>query len=79
MSKTITTTFTEVSIRAEKSSKCITCGKKRKRIRRFWQTLNPFNKKADGTPKNASDIREEEIINARAWKKEPIDCCGDKP
>ena len=75
--KTTTSTFNEVSIRAEKSGKCIICGKKRKRVRKFWQTLNPFNKKADGTVKSPSDIREELAVKVRKWKEEPIDCCNE--
>ena len=74
---TITTTFNEVSLRVEKTGKCITCGKRRKRVEKFWQTLNPFNKKADGTIKNPFDIRREIAIEARKWKEKPIDCCNE--
>ena len=72
---TITTTFNEVSLRVEKSGKCITCGKRRKRVRKFWQILNPFNKKADGTIKSRADIGDEIATEAHRWMKEPIDCC----
>lgn len=75
--RTITTTYQEVSLRAEKSGKCITCGKRRKRARKFWQTLNPFNKNPDGAVKSAADIIEELKPKIRAWKKEPIDCCNE--
>ena len=40
-----TITFEEVSIHRCKSGKCRTCGKRRKRTKKFFQTLNPFNKK----------------------------------
>lgn len=73
---TITTTnFEEVSIRAEKSGKCIICGKRRKRVRKFWQTLNPFNKNPDGTVKQPFEIRKEIAAQAAVWTKEPINCC----
>ncbi len=74
---TITTVFSEVSFRAEKSGKCIICGKRRKRAKKFWQTLNPFNKKADGRVKTPSDIREELAVDVLKWKEKPIDCCSE--
>ena len=74
-----TITFNEVKIHATKSGKCITCGKRRRRARTFWQTLNPYNKKADGTVKIPSDIRKELYIEAQGWREKPIDCCGTSP
>ena len=77
MNATETLTFREVSIKAEKSGKCIVCGKKRKRTRKFWQTLNPYNKNPDGTVKNVADIMSEIQTEVRLWKAEPIDCCNE--
>ena len=74
---TITTNFTEVKIHAHKSGKCVTCGKRRKRVKKFWQTLSPYNKKANGTIKTAFDIRKEEYAKALAWESVPIDCCNE--
>lgn len=74
---TTTTSFREASLRAEKTSNCVTCGKRRKRAKTFWQTVNPFNKKADGTVKSLFDIIEENKANAYAWKEKPIDCCNE--
>ncbi len=73
----ITINFREVSLRAEKSGKCITCGKRRKRVRKFCQTINPFNKNADGTVKNRFDIRTELQTQVDKWRKEPINCCSE--
>ena len=43
-------------------------GKKRQRTEKFSQTINPFNKGADGQPKSREQIREEINRAARLWK-----------
>ena len=75
--KTQTTTFREISVSATKSGKCIVCSKRRKRTKKFWQTLNPFNKNPDGTIKTVGDIIRESHEKARLWKEEPINCCEE--
>jgi hypothetical protein len=40
--------FDEVSLTGRKSGKCHACGKPASRQTRFWQTISPFNKNADG-------------------------------
>lgn len=65
--------FQEVALRAEKSGKC-GCGKRRTRREKFWQTLNPFNKNAEGEPKTAQEIRVELAEKIQAWRAEPITC-----
>lgn len=74
--QTITTNFQEIKFHAQKSGKCVTCGKRRKRTKVFWQTLNPFNKKANGTIKTRLDIMEENKAEASEWEKVSIDCCS---
>ncbi len=69
-------TFQEVNLRAEKSGKCVNCGKRRKRARKFWQTINRFNKTSQGKIKTSFDIMPELQEEARAWKEEPINCCN---
>jgi hypothetical protein len=42
-------------------------GKKRQETRKFWQTVNPFNRKADGSLKTEADIRAEINAERDAW------------
>jgi hypothetical protein len=65
--------FFVVSTWAAKTGKC-GCGKRRVRHRRFWQTLNPWNKTAAGVPKSLDEIEAEIHAEAEAWKLEPIVC-----
>ena len=73
--RTQTLTFNEVKLQAKKSGKCVICGKRRNRAKTFWQTLNPFNKNADGTVKTRFDINTELQTQANIWQREPINCC----
>ncbi|MGQ4513624.1 hypothetical protein [Streptomyces sp. DW26H14] len=63
--------FERVPLTAVKSAPCTVCGKKVRRQRTFEQTLNPFNKNADGTVKTYADIYRELDADADAWKAEP--------
>ena len=71
-------TFEEVAFHASKSGKC-GCGKHCKRQRKFWATLNPFNRNAVGAPKTRVEIYDDLRTQAAVWKTEPIVCtsCGD--
>ena len=42
-------------------------GKKRQETKVFMQTINPFNKNADGTVKTGVQILEELHVERRAW------------
>lgn len=42
-------------------------GKKRQQTKKFWQTISPFNKNADGTLKDRKQIMAELIIQRDAW------------
>lgn len=66
--------FRELTHRATKNLPCPGRGKKVRRARTFGQTLNPFNKNADGTVKTAKDIYAELAARAEAWKTEPVMC-----
>lgn len=46
-------------------------GKRRQQSREFYQTLNPFNKNAQGNPKTRKEILAELIAERDAWIKEP--------
>jgi len=65
-------TFSEVSLRGEKSGKCAVCGKHAKRAEKFWQTQNPYNKNSDGSVKSRSDIMKELVIERDEWLKKPL-------
>ena len=62
--------FEEVSIRAEKTI-IDENGKKRKRKKKFYQTLNPFNVRANGSVKSRDFIILELREQASKWAKEP--------
>jgi hypothetical protein len=66
-----TTRFERVPLTAVKNVPCAGCGKKVRRQRTFEQTINPFNKHADGIPKSRIDILGELKNKADAWKAEP--------
>ena len=72
-----TITFNEVKLQAQKSGKCIVCGKRRRRSLIFRQTINPFNKKENGEVKRSEDIWPELYKDAAEWKQEPINCCEE--
>jgi len=77
MSTTIN--FREVAIHGSKSVKCTGgCGRTLKRQRKFWQTLNPFNKNAAGEVKQPTEIQAELQAELAAWQEEPETCkhCG---
>jgi len=64
-------TFQEIGFKRTKSGKCSVCGKRCQSTKKFFQTVNPFNKNADGTCKDARTIMEEEKEEAQKWLAEP--------
>lgn len=48
-------------------------GKKRQQTKKFMQTINPFNKNADGSLKDRKQIMAELVIQRDAWMN------GDRP
>lgn len=78
MSQSIT--FREVTVHGTKTVKCAGgCGRRLKRQRKFWQTLNPFNKNAAGEVKSAVEIQKELFTERQAWESESETCsqCKD--
>mgnify|MGYP001570037263 CR=1 FL=1 len=65
--------FETVKFGVSKTGKC-SCGKRLKRSATFSQTLNPWNKRVDGTPKTRGDIQDELAAEAQEWKKLPVFC-----
>lgn len=51
--------FNEVSVKAVKRWKDPVSGKPRQETRKFFQTINPFNKNAKGVPKSRDEIMAE--------------------
>jgi hypothetical protein len=69
-------TYSEIGYTFEKSGKCSVCGKRRKRSKRFWQTYNPYNKRADGEIKTPEEIRDEVVAEGKAWQSAPMVCAS---
>lgn len=63
--------FREIKHQASKNLPCPACGKKLRRQRTFMQTLNPFNKNADGQPKTELEILRELNDQAKTWEAQP--------
>lgn len=72
-------TFDEVSIRVQRSFRCTDCGKRRTRSRKLWQTVNPFNRTADGTVKTRGQIHKELCTEAEAWQPTACGCSPTEP
>ncbi len=64
-------TFAEVAIKPSKTGICPGCGKKASRSKKFFQTLNPFNRRVNGTPNSRAEILGEIEAQAREWRSEP--------
>lgn len=71
--------FKEVTHRETRRFTCTTCGKRGQKSQTFTQTINPFNKLPDGTPKTYSVIVEELNAQGAAWHPEPVhDKCREE-
>lgn len=58
-------TFNEVAVKATR--RWVEDGKKRQQTRKFFQTINPFNKGADGRVKDRDQIMREITAKRDAW------------
>jgi hypothetical protein len=65
--------FEEVKYHVTKKTVCTGCGKKLMRSTTFSQTINPFNKNADGAMKTRREIWHELAAEAEAWT--PVATC----
>ena len=59
--------FPEVSIKRTFRWRDPVTGKPRQETKKFWQTVNPFNKGIDGSPKTRGQIMAELEQQARLW------------
>jgi predicted methyltransferase len=67
--------FQEVKLFGDKTVKCCGgCGRRLKRTKKFYQTLNPFNKTTEGRIKEYDDIYPELKAELAAWKTQPERC-----
>ena len=69
--------FEEVSVKATKHWKDAK-GRHRQETRKFFQTLNPFNKNADGFMKSPQEIMTEICAERDAWLKDGRSRCGEE-
>ena len=60
-------TFTKITQLVHKTGRCPKCGARRTRSTTLYQTLNPFNRAANGSPKSAAEIRAELRQEAATW------------
>ena len=72
--------FDEVRVTGHRAGTCVVCQKKRLRTMHFWQTINPYNRNADGYPKSREEILAEVRRERDAWEKSPLVCksCEDE-
>jgi hypothetical protein len=59
--------FEVVGYPITKPTACSVCGKKMRRSTTFTQTINPFNKNADGVMKTRGEIWKELAAEAESW------------
>lgn len=63
--------FRKVTHQVSKNLPCPACDKKLRRQKTFMQTLNPFNKNADGQVKTELEILRELSAKAAVWQAKP--------
>ena len=61
--------YERVQVGAYKAGPCAICGKRAERRETFGQTLNPFNRNADGSVKTRHEIWNEICAEARKWEQ----------
>jgi hypothetical protein len=70
----VTYRYDAVKHTTKKRVSCRSCGKSFYRQRTFYQTINPFNKNAEGYPKSRSEIWTELKAESESWQ--PDDICS---
>lgn len=64
--------FNEISLHSQKSGTCPMCRTPARRSKKFYQTLNPFNKNKNGFIKTREEILKELKEEINQWHKEPV-------
>lgn len=68
----VTTTYDRITATARRQFTCTVCGKRSAKSKTFGQTVNPFNKNAQGYVKTSAEIRAEVDAQAAAWRPDPV-------
>lgn len=66
-----TIVFTGPAVTTARTGLCPTCGEKTRRSRTFQHTVNPFNRRPDGSPKTWTEVRADVEAEAAAWTPDP--------
>jgi hypothetical protein len=67
-------TFQEVKRMGDKNLPCPGCGNKVKRRTTIVHTINPYNRRTDGTPKSYTEVLEDVYTELKTWQKTPVVC-----
>lgn len=70
------TKFNEVKLYSVKNCKCSECGKRLRRQKKFYQTLNPWNVNANGECKTRQEIIDELKEKVVSWESESELCAN---
>ena len=65
-------TFQKIVVNAVRSGKCEKCGKRWRKQKKFWHSVNPFNKNEDGSQKSPKQVHADVVDEANAWQ--PVHC-----
>lgn len=68
--------FDKVTVRAAKSGACVSCGKKTRRTKTFWGTVNPFNRDESGKIRDRDDVRKRLEAERDEWVSLPTVCAS---
>lgn len=68
--------YERVERNGSKAGKCVVCGKRATRQTTFGQTLNPYNRNAQGEVKTRLEIGRELNAQVVAWEAEPVKHAG---
>lgn len=72
--------FDEVKATRERTFECAGCGKRIKRQKTDWATINPWNVDENGNPKTYEQVRKDVSRKLDKWEAEPKYCssCNEK-
>ncbi len=77
--RTTTYRFDEVRLSTRRSGRCTGCQKRTTRTLQVYQTLNPFNRNAQGLPKSREEILVELRKDLAALQAAPLHCTSCEP
>lgn len=74
-----TYTFRKMQTYRERRFTCEVCGRRAVRKQTFWQTVSPFNRREDGTPKTPQEVLDAVQAQADAWWPTRHEKCEGEP